>query len=69
MQNNRQNYRSVEYVSARMSYIDLRGRWCNIIVLNVHAPSEEESDESKDRFYEELKQVLIIFVSTIWKLC
>jgi len=54
---NRQNYRSVEFVSARMSYIDLRGRWCNIIVLNVHAPSEEESDESKDSFYEELKQV------------
>ena len=40
-----------------MSYIVLRGRWCNIIVLNVHAPSEEESDSSKDRFYEELEQV------------
>ena len=40
-----------------MSYIVLRGRWCNIIVLNVHAPSEEESDSSKDSFYEELEQV------------
>jgi hypothetical protein len=28
----------VEFVSNRMSYIVLRGRWCNIIVLNVHAP-------------------------------
>jgi hypothetical protein len=27
------------------------------IVLNVHAPSEEKSDESKDSFYEELEQV------------
>jgi hypothetical protein len=35
----------------------MRGRWCNIIVLNMHAPSEEESDESKDSFYEELEQV------------
>ena len=35
----------------------LRGRWCNIIVLNVHAPSEEKSDNSKDSFYEELEQV------------
>jgi hypothetical protein len=26
----------VEFVSDRVSYIDLRGRWCNIIVLNVH---------------------------------
>jgi hypothetical protein len=28
----------VEFVSDRMSCIILRGRWCNIIVLNVHAP-------------------------------
>jgi len=35
-----------------VSYIVLRGRWCNIIVLNVHAPSEEKSDEAKDGFYE-----------------
>jgi len=35
----------------------LRGRWRNIIVVNVQAPSEEKSDESKDSFYEELEQV------------
>jgi endonuclease/exonuclease/phosphatase family metal-dependent hydrolase len=35
----------------------LRGRWCNIIVLNVHAPTEEKSDDSKDSLYEELEQV------------
>ena len=40
-----------------MSYIVLRGRWCNIIVLNVPAPSEEKRDDSKDSFYEELEQV------------
>jgi len=34
----------------------LRGRWCNI-VLNGHAQTEEESDDSKDSFYEELEQV------------
>ena len=47
----------VEFVSDRMSYVVLRGRWCNIIVLNVHAPSEEKSGNSKDSFYEELEQV------------
>ena len=46
----------VEFVSDRMSYIVLRGRWCNIIVLNVHAASEEKGDDSKDSFYEELEQ-------------
>jgi len=34
-----------------------RGRWHNIIVVNVHAPSEEKSEESKDSFYKELQQV------------
>jgi hypothetical protein len=47
----------VEFFSDRVLYIVLRGRWCNIIVLNVHAPSEDESDDSKDSFYEELEQV------------
>ena len=55
----------VEFVSDRVSYIVLRGRWCNIIVLNVHAPSEEKSYESKHMFYEELEQIFIISLSTI----
>ena len=42
--------KGVEFVSDRMSYIVLRGRWNNIIVLNVHAPSEEKSDSLKDSF-------------------
>ena len=47
----------VEFVSDRLSYIVLRGLWHNIFVVNVHAPSEEKSDESKESFYEELEQV------------
>jgi len=35
----------VELVSDRLSYIVTRGRWCNIRGLNVHAPSEEKSDD------------------------
>jgi exonuclease III len=49
--------RRVEFVSDRMSYMILRGRWCNIIVLNVHAPCEDKSDDVKDSFYEELGRV------------
>ena len=48
-----------------MSYIVLRGRWCNIIVLNVHAPSEDKSGDSNDSFNEELEQGFIIFLSTV----
>ena len=60
----------VEFVSDRMPYIVLRGRWCNIIVLNAHAPSEVKSDDSKESFYKELEQVFfIIFLSAICKFC
>jgi len=48
--------KTVESVSDRMAYIVLRGCWCNVIVLNVHAPSEEKSNDSKDSFYDELEQ-------------
>jgi hypothetical protein len=48
---------TVEFVSYRMSYIILGGRWYHIIVLNVHAPTEDEIDYVKDSFYEELECV------------
>jgi hypothetical protein len=44
-----------------MSYIILRDCWCNIIVLNVHTPCEDKSDDVKDSFYEELGHVFIQF--------
>jgi exonuclease III len=47
----------VEFVSDWVSYIILRGHWCHIIVLNVHAPTEDKTDEVKDSFYEELERV------------
>jgi endonuclease/exonuclease/phosphatase family metal-dependent hydrolase len=40
-----------------MSYITLRGRWCHIIVLNVHAPTEDKTDDVMQSFYEELERV------------
>jgi hypothetical protein len=42
----------VEFVSNRMSYIILKGRWCDIIVLNVHGSPEDKDDVIKDSFYE-----------------
>jgi hypothetical protein len=40
-----------------MTYLILRGRWCDIIVLNVHVSTEDKSDDTKDRFYGELEKV------------
>jgi hypothetical protein len=47
----------VQFVSDRMSYIILRGHWCDISVLNVHAPTEDKTDDVKDSFYNEPKRV------------
>jgi hypothetical protein len=48
----------VKFVSDRMSYITLKGRRCHIIVLNVHAPTEDKDDDIKNSFCEELERVL-----------
>jgi hypothetical protein len=44
-----------------MSYIILRGCWCNI-ALNVHSPTEDKIDYIKGRFYEELEYVFDKFL-------
>jgi hypothetical protein len=45
-----------------MSYITSRGSWCDIIVLNVHAPTEDKCDDAKGSFYEELEGVFDQFL-------
>jgi exonuclease III len=46
----------VESVTYRISYITLKGHWCDI-VLDVHAPAEDKGDVIKDSFYKELEEV------------
>jgi hypothetical protein len=52
-----------------MSYIILRGRWCDIIVLNVQVPTENKIEDVKDRFYEELEQLFDKFPKYHRKIC
>jgi hypothetical protein len=46
-----------EFVSDRMSYIIRRTCRCDIIVLNVHVPTEDKSNDPKDSFHEEPEHV------------
>jgi hypothetical protein len=55
----------LEAVTDRMSYIAQRGLWCYVIVLNVHAPTEDNIDGGKDSFYEELERVFDKFTRYI----
>jgi hypothetical protein len=41
----------LEFVRDRTSYIILISHWCDIIFLNVHTPTEDETDDMKDIFY------------------
>jgi hypothetical protein len=45
--------KEVTFVTDRMSYIILTGRWCDF-ALNVLATTEDKSDDVKDSLYEEL---------------
>jgi exonuclease III len=49
--------KKVEFVSDKMSHIILRGCWFHIIVLNVHVPTGDKTDDLKDNFYEELERI------------
>jgi hypothetical protein len=44
-------------VSDRLLYKIQRGRWCDIIVLNLYAPVDNKSDDKEESFYEELEHV------------
>jgi hypothetical protein len=41
----------VEFVTDRMSCRTLSGCWCDI-VLNMHAPTKDRSDDKNDSFYK-----------------
>ena len=48
--------KKVEFISDRLSFLILRGRWYDIIVINAHAPTEDKDDLIKDGYYEEFEQ-------------
>ena len=51
----------MQFVCVRISYTVLRGRWFDIIFLKKHRPTKDDSDDSKDRSYEDLEQVFASF--------
>jgi hypothetical protein len=49
----------VEFVTDRMSYMILKDRCCDIIALNVHAPTEDKDDVIKYSFTKNYNRYLI----------
>jgi hypothetical protein len=52
-----------------MSYVTPRGCWCNITILNVHASTEEKTDDMKDNLNEEIEHVFDKFSKPNEKFC
>jgi len=51
------NVMRFEQINDRICYVELKGKWFNILLINCHAPTEEKSEEIKNAFYEELDRI------------
>jgi hypothetical protein len=57
--------RRQKFINDRISYIILRGRWCNIIFLNVRAPFEGKSDVVETGSMKKKGVFFFSFLSTL----
>ena len=48
----------MEFISDNVSCITLKGRWCDILVVNVHSHQKKKGDDIKDSLYEEIARLL-----------
>jgi hypothetical protein len=40
--------RTVEFISDKISYITLKGRWCDVIFLSLHAPIDHKDSFTRN---------------------
>ncbi|XP_037956090.1 craniofacial development protein 2-like [Teleopsis dalmanni] len=48
---------ALEPLNERIRYLRLKGKFQNISILSVYAPTEESEDENKDEFYDKMANV------------
>ncbi|KAI5717474.1 hypothetical protein M8J77_006391 [Diaphorina citri] len=51
------NIKKNAFISDRLSYIRMRGSFNDLVIFNVHAPTEDSEDETKDTFYDTLEEI------------
>ena len=44
-----------EPINERICKLCLKGKYHNITIINIHAPTEEKDEETKEHFYAELQ--------------
>jgi len=45
-------------INPRISMLTIETQWFNVCFINVHAPTEDKSQEEKEMFYEDLESIL-----------
>ena len=45
-----------EPISDRICKLRVKGKFCNITLINIYAPMEDKEDETKEQFYEKLQR-------------
>ena len=50
------NITSFTPINERICIPRLKGKFHNLTLINVHAPTEEKTEEEKDKFYDELQK-------------
>jgi exonuclease III len=53
----KKNTLSSEPYSERLRKLQIIGKSNNLSIISVHAPTEEKTDEEKEKFYEDLRKV------------
>ena len=53
----KKNILSFEPYNERLCKLRIKGRFNNLITINAHAPTEEKTDEEKEKFYEDLQTI------------
>ena len=51
----KKNILSFEIYNERLYKLQIKGKFNNLSVISVHAPTEEKTDEEKEKFYEDLQ--------------
>ena len=47
-----------ECINERIVWCRLKGKYVNVTIVQVYAPTEEKTDEEKEEFYIRLKEVI-----------
>jgi exonuclease III len=50
------NSMSFTPISERICTLRLKGKFHNVTLINIHAPTEQKMEEEKDKFYDDLQK-------------